>query len=484
MIRKILQTRPIIVAMGVFFLFRAPILAQTVTVPHLINFQSVVNGVGGVPLSDGIHPVRFRLLNAAEETLYEETQSVESIAGVVSAMIGSSAEIPFAVLAPGQARFLGVTAEGAGPETVMEIVSNPYALYAEQALQVAPKSIGTESIIPKSITADLLADNVLQNLLPANLVQQSQLDVLKGDYRSAFGAGKIGVDTTFVYSKGPTVQNVLKDFDVAIYQRQINLEKQSSDLTGRINTSTKALQDKDDNLQSQTNTINTTIGQLQADDASFQAQISTKLATAGGTMSGILNMGLNRITTVADPVSPTDATTRNYVDQADGSLQTQINTKLAASGGTMNGILDMGLNRITTVAEPVSPTDAATRNYVDTKVNGISSSTSAEIDALKTTPKIGGWADISVGVAPGYSVTIHDSYNVTSATYNMATQELTVNWTTPFRNAFYSVALSSVNSDNINPQYENKLATSCGIKNTGSLSPPWNHLTILAVGHF
>ncbi|MBI5299394.1 MAG: hypothetical protein HY877_03755 [Deltaproteobacteria bacterium] len=307
-------TRPFFNIFVMLLLFGTPLFAQTVTVPHLINFQSVVNGTGGVPLVDGIHSVRFRLLNAVQESLYEETQSVESIAGVVSAMIGSAVEIPFAVLAPGQARFLGVTAEGAGPETVMEIVSSPYALYAEQALQVAPKSVGTESIVPKSITADLLADDVLQNLLPANLVQQSQLDVLKGDYRSAFGAGKIGVDTTFVYSKGPTVQNVLKDFDTAIYQRQMNLEKQSSDLTSRINTSTKALQDKDDSLQRQTDTINATIGQLKDADAWFRTQIDTKLATAGGTMSGILNMGRNRVENVGIPVNSGDVATKAYVD--------------------------------------------------------------------------------------------------------------------------------------------------------------------------
>lgn len=49
-------------------------------------------------------------------------------------------------------------------------------------------------------------------------------------------------------------------------------------------------------------------------DASQDAAIATKVSKAGDTMAGILNMGDNRITAVADPVDAKDAANKGYVD--------------------------------------------------------------------------------------------------------------------------------------------------------------------------
>ena len=80
------------------------------------------------------------------------------------------------------------------------------------------------------------------------------------------------------------------------------------------------------------------------DDPNFATtvtnSIATKLPLAGGTMSGAIAMGTNKITGLGDPTLAQDAATKTYVDQADA-------LKLNLSGGTMSGAIAMGTNKIT-----------------------------------------------------------------------------------------------------------------------------------------
>jgi hypothetical protein len=87
--------------------------------------------------------------------------------------------------------------------------------------------------------------------------------------------------------------------------------------------------------------------------------LAGKLSLTGGTMSGALAMGTNRITGLGDPTNAQDAATKNYTD-------TGLNAKLSLSGGTMTGALAMGTNRITGMGDPVNAQDGATKNYIDT----------------------------------------------------------------------------------------------------------------------
>ena len=99
------------------------------------------------------------------------------------------------------------------------------------------------------------------------------------------------------------------------------------------------------------------------DDASFSTtvtnSIATKLALAGGTMSGAIAMGTNKITGLGDPTANQDAATKTYVDTADA-------LNLPKAGGTMSGAIAMGTNKITGLGTPTDNADATTKLYVDT----------------------------------------------------------------------------------------------------------------------
>jgi hypothetical protein len=115
-------------------------------------------------------------------------------------------------------------------------------------------------------------------------------------------------------------------------------------------------------------------------DASFSTTITnslaTKLALAGGTMSGAIAMGTNKITGLGTPTATTDATTKTYVDTADA-------LKLSLTGGTMSGAIAMGTNKITGLGDPTLAQDAATKTYVD-GILGSATSAAASAAAAAT----------------------------------------------------------------------------------------------------
>ena len=85
--------------------------------------------------------------------------------------------------------------------------------------------------------------------------------------------------------------------------------------------------------------------------APIQSQINGRVAKAGDTMSGFLTLN-------ADPVNALHAAPKQYVDAADGALNTAISGKVAKAGDTMTGLLVLS-------ADPSAALGAATKQYVD-----------------------------------------------------------------------------------------------------------------------
>jgi len=116
------------------------------------------------------------------------------------------------------------------------------------------------------------------------------------------------------------------------------------------------------------------------DDASFHTTVTNaltgKLALSGGTMTGQLSLGSNKIVSVADPTLAQDVATKAYVDAADS-------TGLPLSGGTMSGAIAMGTNKITGLGTPTDAADATTKAYTDS-ILGSATSAAASAAAAST----------------------------------------------------------------------------------------------------
>lgn len=113
------------------------------------------------------------------------------------------------------------------------------------------------------------------------------------------------------------------------------------------------------------------------DDAAFNTtitnSIATKLPLAGGTMSGAIAMGSNKITGLTSGSASGDAVNKGQLD-----------TMLPLAGGTMTGNIVLGSNVITSSANPSDDTHLARKAYVDSILG---SATSAATSASTATTK-------------------------------------------------------------------------------------------------
>lgn len=81
---------------------------------------------------------------------------------------------------------------------------------------------------------------------------------------------------------------------------------------------------------------------------------------AGGAFTGAV--------TVQAPTEDMNPATKQYVDT---KVTEAVDDYLPLAGGTMTGPINMGSQKVTSVTDPTDPQDAATKNYVDTAVGGI-----------------------------------------------------------------------------------------------------------------
>ena len=99
-------------------------------------------------------------------------------------------------------------------------------------------------------------------------------------------------------------------------------------------------------------------------------QIATKLALAGGTMTGAIAMGTNKITGLGTPTVSTDAATKAYAD-----------TMLPLAGGTMTGNIVLGSNKATSTATPSADDDLTRKGYVDSILGSATSAATSAANA-------------------------------------------------------------------------------------------------------
>jgi hypothetical protein len=123
--------------------------------------------------------------------------------------------------------------------------------------------------------------------------------------------------------------------------------------------------------------VNVTTGKL-ADSAVTTAKIADanvtagKLATDSVETAKIVDQAVTSAKIANDTIVDADINSAAAIAQSKISgLTTSLGEKLALAGGTMTGAIAMGTNKITGLGTPTDGTDAATKNYVDSAAQGI-----------------------------------------------------------------------------------------------------------------
>lgn len=109
-----------------------------------------------------------------------------------------------------------------------------------------------------------------------------------------------------------------------------------------------------------------------------------KLSLSGGTMTGPINMGSQKITNIGNPTDNNDVANKIFVDTAFQELEGELATSLAGylplKGGTMSGVLDMGGHYIQNIETPQTDDEAANKGYVDGQVEGLQSTVTSSLN--------------------------------------------------------------------------------------------------------
>ena len=126
-------------------------------------------------------------------------------------------------------------------------------------------------------------------------------------------------------------------------------------------------------------------------DTSLLATKAYADASAASAVAGIISTAPATLDTLAEISTALGADANLSV-----TLTNAISTKLALAGGTMTGAIDMGTtNKITNLAQPTVSSDAATKSYADTAVSDHNADTTsvhgiADTSLLATTSNLSG----------------------------------------------------------------------------------------------
>lgn len=144
----------------------------------------------------------------------------------------------------------------------------------------------------------------------------------------------------------------------SLAQNNVNVGNASSVPTA-VNTTSVG-----DILADSTNGLTIKTGVIVNAEISASAAIALSKLAALGTNFVLVSNGSGVIA-----ASSVTSTTLGFLD-ATSSIQTQLNAKLALAGGTMSGAINMGSQAITNLASPVNPGDAVNFSTLQGLING------------------------------------------------------------------------------------------------------------------
>jgi hypothetical protein len=112
---------------------------------------------------------------------------------------------------------------------------------------------------------------------------------------------------------------------------------------------------------------NVTAAKLASDAVETAKIVNSAVTEAKIADSAVTSAKIANGTILNEDINASAAIAQSKID----GLTTSLSDKLATAGGTMSGAIAMGTNKITGLGEPTSAQDAATKSYVDTTVQGI-----------------------------------------------------------------------------------------------------------------
>ncbi|QQR81667.1 MAG: hypothetical protein IPJ69_06060 [Deltaproteobacteria bacterium] len=207
--------------------------AHAESVPHVINFQSVLRDDNGNLIPDGPIDLNFKILDNEGHQVYLESQpSVQVIRGAINVMIGDgivsgtqSTGIPIQALDPTAGeRFLQYQIGSNQPVDPISFGSLPYAVWSEKALSVSEDTIGSEEVKNGSLKAEDLEAGTLQfsdlnglianNQLPADILHLRDLTAHKSESHAHLaGAIDLAPGTSLASGPATTVQEAVHVID-------------------------------------------------------------------------------------------------------------------------------------------------------------------------------------------------------------------------------------------------------------------------------
>jgi hypothetical protein len=142
--------------------------SSNTAVPSIVNFSGVLTDLSRAPLTGAVG-VTFSLYKESqgESPLWMETQNVQADkAGHYTVALGStqSQGLPPDIFASGEARWLGVQAQGQAEQPRVLLMSVPYALKALDAETIGGKPVSAFMLAPSSNSANSGSPNPLDNI--------------------------------------------------------------------------------------------------------------------------------------------------------------------------------------------------------------------------------------------------------------------------------------------------------------------------------